>query len=86
MLGLWPALRKQLVGKYTTDPATSGYGIYLVLWFGTTATRTPPDGRRPDTPEALKTKLEQELTADEARKISVIVMDVTKPGEPPGEA
>ena len=83
---LWTALRKQLVGQYTTDPATSGYGIYLVLWFGASLTKTPPDGNRPDTPEALRLRLEEELTADEARKISVIVMDVTKPGDPPGGA
>ena len=83
---LWTALRSQLIRKYTNDPATSGYGIYLVLWFGANVTKTPPDGNRPDTPEALKQRLEQGLTPDEARKISVTVMDVTKPGEPPGRA
>ena len=45
-------------------------------------TRRPPDGIRPSTPEELRRRLEQELTAEEARKISVIAMDVTKPGEP----
>ena len=85
--GLWSAIRRQLIDKYTTDPATSDYGIYLVLWFGTGETKTPPDGNRPDTPEALRQRLEQELTPDEARKISVIVMDVTKPcAEPAGAA
>lgn len=77
---LWTALRKQLVGKYTTDPATSGYGVYLVLWFGVNMTKTPPDGNRPDTPEALQHRLAQQLMADETRKITVIVIDVTKPG------
>ena len=83
---LWTAIRGQLISKYTTDPATSGYGIYLVLWFGAGKTKTPPDGNRPDTPGALRQKLLQDLTSDEARKISVIVMDVTKPSEPPGGA
>ncbi len=78
---LWTAIHRQLIDKYTIDQATSGYGIYLVLWFGADETKTPPDGKRPDTPEALKHRLEQGLTPDEARKISVIVMDVTKPGE-----
>ena len=79
---LWRAMRDQLMAQYTIDPATEGYGIYLVLWF-----RDPdrpvtrhPDGIRPRTPEELKRRLEQRLTADEARKISAIVMDVTKPG------
>ena len=31
---LWRAARDQLVAKYTQDPATGGYGIFLVLWFG----------------------------------------------------
>jgi hypothetical protein len=79
---LWSAPRRQLIAKYTTDPATSGYGIYLVLWFGVQKTQAPPDGKRPETPEELRQRLEDQLTPDEARKISVIVMDVTKPGEP----
>lgn len=77
---LWSALRTQLVGKYTTDPATSGHGIYLVLWFGADATKTSPAGTRPATPVELQEQLEQELTVDESRLISVIVMDVTRPG------
>ncbi len=78
---LWTAMRRQLIGKYTTDPATSGYGVYVVLWFGADATRNPPDGDRPDTPEALRQQLQQELTPDEALKIAVTVLDVTKPGQ-----
>ena len=76
---LWSALRSQLIGRYTTDPATSGYGIYLVLWFGAGETTRPPNGKRPDTPEELARQLQEELTTDELRKISVIVIDVTKP-------
>ena len=79
---LWSAMHRQLIGKYTTDPATSGYGVYLVLWCGADKTRTPPDGERPATPEALRQRLVQDLAPAETRKISVIVMDVTKPGEP----
>ena len=76
---LWSALRSQLIGRYTSDPATSGYGMYLVLWFGADETTRPPSGKRPDTPGALAQQLQEELTAGEARKISVIVIDVTKP-------
>ncbi len=78
---LWSALRTQLIGKYTTDPATAGYGIYLVLWFGADETTRPPNATRPVTPQELKQQLESRLTAGEARKISVIVMDVTKPDD-----
>ena len=80
---LWTAIRTQLIDMYTTDPTTSGHGIYLVLWFGTGETKTLHDGKRPDTPEDLRRWLEQKLTPDEARRISVVVLDVTKPGEVP---
>lgn len=76
---LWSALQRQLIGQYTTDPATSGYGIYLVFWFGSAETKPPPDGPRPATAEELLGMLESDLTAEQARKVSVIVMDVTKP-------
>jgi len=82
---LWRAVRSQLIEKYTADPATSGYGIYLVLWFGADETTRPPEGGRPATPEDLQHGLERILTADEARKIAVVVLDVTKPfGQPSG--
>ena len=77
---LWSALRDQLIALYTTDPATGGYGIYLVLWFGEAAGRRippPPSGTRPDGPDTLQARLEQLLTPDEKRRISVCVMDVS---------
>lgn len=79
---LWSALRNQLIAQYTTDPATGGCGIYLVLWFGETAGRCvlpPPSGSRPDTPEKLKAQLEDDLTPDEARRVSIRVLDVSAP-------
>ena len=79
-------MRDQLMAQYTTDPATDGYGIYLVLWFAdpNKPASRHPDGSRPSTPEELRRRLEQELTADQARKIAVIVMDVTKPSRRAG--
>ena len=77
---LWHAARSQLMGQYTIDPATDGIGIYLVLWFGGEKMPTPPSGRRPRNPDELRSMLEADLSIDEARKISVRVIDVTKPG------
>lgn len=81
---VWSGLRDQLIDQYTKDPATDGYGIYMPLWFGLEDHPIPPPppsvGRRPATPEELQQGLEQDLTADEARKISVLVLDVSKPG------
>ena len=81
---LWSALRQQLIARYATDPATGGYGIYLVLWFGETpGRRVPPSsGSRPGGPEELKARLEAVLTPDEARRVSVCVIDVSGPAAP----
>ena len=76
---LWSALRRQLIGRYTTAPATFGYGVFLVLWFGADKTARPRGGSCPTTPAELAERLEKDLSPDEARKISVIVIDVTKP-------
>ena len=76
---LWSALRRQLIDQYTKESKTSGYGIFLVLWFGEGETTRRPDGSRPATTVELAQLLEQDLTPGEARKVSVIVMDVTKP-------
>lgn len=78
---LWRAVRSQLIPKYTTDPTTSGYGIYLVLWFGTGQTTPHPERGRPTATAELRLWLEADLTAEEAQKIAVVVMDVTKPSE-----
>ena len=79
---LWTAIQDQLIAKYTTDPETGGYGIYLVLWFGSQACgclRHPTDYDRPKTPEALAHKLNESLSHEQRRTISVVVVDVTKP-------
>lgn len=74
---LWSAMKGQLIRQYTTDPATGGYGIYLVFWFGPGDTPPPPSGPRPASPQELQEKLEATLAEDQARKISVCVIDVS---------
>jgi len=75
---LWTAIRNQLVAKYTRDPETGGYGIYLVFWFGNHAhCRPTPDAELPpkDADELMR-RLEDLLSDAERRKISVCVIDV----------
>ena len=82
---IWNAIRCQLISRYTTNPATSGHGILVMLWFGQQKTTNPPDGsRRPSVPGELARQLRRDLTADEAGKISVVVLDTTKPASNPG--
>ena len=77
---LWSALHDQLIAKYTRGLHTDGYGIYLVFWFGPESTKTPHDEHgRPDNPEEMKQWLEASLSPEEARKISVCVIDVSRP-------
>lgn len=77
---LWGAVHSQLIAQYTIDPATDGYGIYLVLWFGGEKMPTPASGQRPGSPDELQAMLEASLSLDESRKVSVRVIDVTMLG------
>ena len=76
---LWSACKNQLIKLYTSAPDTDGYGIYLVFWFGKDRTQPPPSGTRPANAEELKTRLEATLSPGEARRISVCVIDVSRP-------
>ena len=81
---LYRAVRDQLVAGYAQDPATGGHGIFLALWFGD-PDQAPPEqtGKRPGSPEELQQKLEAglalQLTPEQQRKISVRVIDVSRP-------
>ena len=74
---LWSAAGDQLVRQYTIDPDASGYGIYLVLWFGLGKMPVPPTGGRPKTPEALRQRLEEQLEGPYRHKVRAIVIDVS---------
>ena len=76
---LWSACKNQLIKLYTSAPDTDGYGIYLIFWFGKDRTQPPPSGTRPANAKELKKRLEATLSPDEARKISVCVIDVSRP-------
>ena len=78
---LWSAIREQLIAKYTRDPGSDGYGIYLVLWFGNAEQCRPTPGTQPPARSALELKeqLCSQLSSDQKRKISVCVIDVAKP-------
>lgn len=81
---LWSAIETQLIAKYTRDPRSSGFGIYVVLWFGAEHTTVvPPCGHhtKPSTPADLKRCLEEGLT-NERRMVEVVVIDVSRPAPP----
>ena len=74
---LWSSMERQLVAKYTREPETGGFGIYLVFWFGSGYTQAPPDGQKPESPQQLKYLLEKTLEREQRLKISVCVVDVS---------
>ncbi len=84
---LWSAMRTQLMAKYTRDPGTDGFGIYLVFWFGKAkkCRPTPRRGPKPRSAEELERALLDSLSPAERRKISVCVIDVSKPVARDGE-
>jgi len=75
---LWIAIKSQLIQKYTRDPGTGGYGIYLVFWFGNHKDCRPTSdaGPPPRSASELKRRLENGLSNAERLKISVCVIDV----------
>ena len=75
---LWSALHSQLIKKYTNDPKTGGYGIYLVFWVGGENSPPPPQGKRPTNAQELRERLQATLETEESRKITVCVVDVSK--------
>ena len=79
---LWSAIRNQLIAKYTRDPGAAGYGIYLVFWLGNEPTpcKMPESGPRPKSAAALEERLRDTLSPEEARLISVHVIDIARPG------
>lgn len=77
---LWKGLRAQLIDQYAISPRAEGYGIYLVLWFGAGSVANLKDGgKRPRTPEELRTRLEAQLDPLEQQRIFVRVLDVSWP-------
>ena len=76
---LWSAINDQLIPKYTLDPASGGYGIYLVFWFGEECQKKRSDGVTPATPQELAGLLRESLKEDRGRKIEICVVDISHP-------
>lgn len=77
---LWTALRSQLIGQYANAPKAAGHGVYLVLWFGGKNMPRPTDGgKRPRSPEELRSRLEATLAPEERTSVFVRLLDVSWP-------
>ena len=76
---LWTAWRDQLDGRYATDPAAQGIGIYLVLWFGHRP-RSSPQGDRPRSAGELQALLRDQIPVGDRIRLTVLVLDLSQPG------
>ena len=74
------AVRSQLIAKYSRDPGAAGYGIHLVLWLGNEPEpcQMPESGPRPKSAAVLEERLRDTLSPEEARLISIRVIDVAR--------
>ena len=81
-IDLWRGITEQLVPKYTRDPKSDGYGIYLVFWFGADNMRVvSPDGDIPQESIELKNLLEKRLDPELSKRIHVVIIDVALSGK-----
>lgn len=76
---LWTAPNTQLRG-YASDEGATGYGVYLVFWFGTEfpVPRHPAGLAAPQSAEELEAMLIADLPPDMAKTTAVVVLDVSK--------
>lgn len=73
---VWTAWRDQLDTRYTNDPATHGYGIYLVLWFGY-APKSSPEGARPQSANDLERLMRALIPETDRHRLQVVVLDLS---------
>ncbi len=79
---VWTAIEGQLIPRYSRDPDSAGFGLYLVFWFGTDAVPlpTPPSSiERPTSANGLKSALERTIPEASRDKVKVVCLDLSPP-------
>ena len=81
---VWTAVQTQLDESYTIDYQASGYGIYLVFWFGADVPerrrlQPPPRGERlPSSAQEMKEQLEARISKIRRDGIKDVVLDLER--------
>jgi len=80
---IWEACKTQLERLYTHDPEASGYGIYVVFWFGDRRggriVKPPPGIDPPQSPEDFWGILRSLIPANKRHCLEAVVIDATPP-------
>lgn len=78
---LWTACENQLERLYTIDPEASGFGIYLIFWYGDKrkgSMRKPPNPiEKPKSAKELEVALNSLIPEKYKNKLCSIVLDVS---------
>jgi hypothetical protein len=78
---VWGAIQTQLERLYTRDPDSSGFGIYLVFWFGdargSRLPKPPSPFEPPKTAGEMQDNLRSLVTINQRDRIGVVVLDVS---------
>ena len=76
---VWKAINNQLVAKYSREPSSDGYGIYLVFWFTGEFSTAPSDGgTKLKKPQELEQRLKETVSEALRNKIAILVIDCSK--------
>ena len=80
---VWTACENQLERLYTRDPEASGYGIYVVFWFGDKrrlSLPTAPDTiGRVESAEEMELALRSLIPNERGHRSEAVVIDVSPP-------
>lgn len=77
---VWKAIGNQLIAQYCREPASDGYGIFLVFWFTGNMKAAPTDGgAKVKTSQELQRRLAATVPEALRHKIAVLVVDCSKP-------
>jgi hypothetical protein len=78
---VWTAPVSQLDRLYTRDPGASGYGIYVVFWFGKVEGRQmpyPTGGRTlPKSAAEMEAMLKDSILDERRHQIAIVAIDVS---------
>ena len=75
---IWESWNTQLA-QYTKEPATEGYGMYVILWFGTAKVASPPGFKKPKSAADARKILTEMIEKSGNARTRGFVLDLSRP-------